>query len=115
MAYKVAKNSCRDKDGVVDYHLFCTKDTPKEQREKWNIGDYWVNAATCLICTDYVRSRNRHDFRYCKCGNVAVDGGSHYPRRLFKNGPDSFKDHYEFFTDVQQDVLANSLIGKASE
>lgn len=98
--YLVAKNANRDKDGVVDYHLFCTKETPKELRDKLFVGEYWVNAVTCLICNDYVRSRNKHDFRSCKCGNVSVDGGSHYPRVVYKT--EKFETHYEFFSDVKE-------------
>ena len=29
-----------------------------------------------------IESTYRHDFKYCKCGAVAVDGGKDYLRRL---------------------------------
>lgn len=32
----------------------------------------------CPKCNDRVFSFNRHDFRWCKCGNCAVDGGDDY-------------------------------------
>lgn len=34
-----------------------------------------VNAQKCLMCGDVIYSRARHDFHYCSCGNVFVDGG----------------------------------------
>ena len=32
----------------------------------------------CNICGDELFSMHRHDFRWCKCGLVAVDGGNDY-------------------------------------
>ena len=55
---------------------------PKELRERFNTGDILENAAECLKCGDYIRSNNRHDFKYCKCGSIAVDGGSWYVKRI---------------------------------
>lgn len=66
----------------VDIMNYVTKSSTKEQRHKFNIGDIYINAAVCKKCGDYIRSKNRHDFKYCKCGAVAVDGGSWYARRL---------------------------------
>lgn len=43
------------------------------------------NAARCLLCDDEVESKTVHDFRSCQCGNLSVDGGLDYQRRLFKN------------------------------
>jgi hypothetical protein len=34
----------------------------------------------CLLCHDIVRSKNRHHFVRCKCGDMFVDGGSWYQR-----------------------------------
>lgn len=70
----------RHKDHITDYHDFLSISTSKYEREKLGIGDIWINAIVCLSCGDYVRSRNRHDFRYCTCGSIAVDGGSFYQR-----------------------------------
>jgi len=89
---------------ILDYHDFTTIDTPKEERDKKNVGDIWINAAQCLLCGEVVRSRNRHDYRYCKCGNVAVDGGSMYIKRSYKE-PDTFKDIVVLFSDVKTDDI----------
>jgi len=81
-----------------DYHDFSDKSTPKEERRRLNIGGIYVNAAICGVCDDYIRSRNRHDFVRCSCGNVAVDGGSWYARRVFKTT--NFEDVVEYYDDA---------------
>lgn len=35
----------------------------------------------CPKCLDRIWSRHTHDFRYCKCGAVYVDGGRDYLKR----------------------------------
>lgn len=40
-----------------------------------------VNKAKCKLCGDIIESTYRHDFKYCKCGEIFVDGGSDYLRR----------------------------------
>lgn len=40
------------------------------------------NEIKCNECGEQIYSAHRHDFRYCKCGQVAVDGGMDYLRRL---------------------------------
>ena len=34
----------------------------------------------CSKCGNYVFSRTRHDFRFCPCQNVAIDGGRDYTK-----------------------------------
>ena len=41
-----------------------------------------VNQVRCLKCGDTPFSAHVHDFKYCKCGNIAVDGGQDYLRRV---------------------------------
>ena len=40
-----------------------------------------VNKIRCKKCGDIIESTHRHDFKICKCGAVAVDGGQDYLRR----------------------------------
>lgn len=42
------------------------------------------NQIKCNTCEDKVFSASVHDFRACKCGAVAVDGGMAYLRRVGK-------------------------------
>lgn len=32
----------------------------------------------CTKCGDILQSMNRHDFKWCKCKTIAVDGGGEY-------------------------------------
>jgi tRNA(Ile2) C34 agmatinyltransferase TiaS len=40
------------------------------------------NALRCGKCGDEIESKHRHDFKWCKCGAIAVDGGLEYLRRV---------------------------------
>lgn len=53
-------------------------DTPKEVRNRHDIGDIFVNSLQCPSCNHVIISYNRHDFKFCSCGKVSVDGGSWY-------------------------------------
>ncbi len=51
------------------------------------------NAVICNKCDELIYSAHRHDFRECKCGNIAVDGGQEYLRRVGKGiGDGSYTD-----------------------
>jgi hypothetical protein len=39
------------------------------------------NSVKCLVCMEEIESVHRHDFKFCKCGNIAVDGGKDYLKR----------------------------------
>jgi hypothetical protein len=40
------------------------------------------NSVKCLKCGEEIESKSVHDFRSCKCGNISVDGGKEYLRRV---------------------------------
>lgn len=40
------------------------------------------NSAKCRLCGDEIESKHRHDFKSCVCGEIAVDGGKDYLRRM---------------------------------
>lgn len=42
------------------------------------------NAIRCKKCNEVIESTSRHDFKWCSCGNCAVDGGLFYIRRAFR-------------------------------
>ena len=54
------------------------------------------NCIKCNDCGDIITSENRHDFKECKCGKVAVDGGKDYLRRCFKDSLNDYTDLSEF-------------------
>ena len=43
------------------------------------------NSARCLGCNEEIESRHRHDFVFCSCGNIAVDGGKDYLKRSVRD------------------------------
>lgn len=61
------------------------------------------NQLRCHKCGDTPYSAHRHDFRYCKCGAVAVDGGMDY---LGRGG--GFDDCTEMSITIT-DELYNSI------
>lgn len=40
------------------------------------------NSAKCLKCEDEIVSTHVHDFKWCSCKNIAVDGGTDYSKRV---------------------------------
>lgn len=40
------------------------------------------NKAQCPKCNEIIESKHVHDFKWCKCRNLAVDGGLDYTRRI---------------------------------
>ena len=45
-----------------------------------------INKIKCKKCGDIIESKHRHDFKICRCGAVAVDGGHDYLRRCGELG-----------------------------
>jgi hypothetical protein len=39
------------------------------------------NRAKCKLCGDIIESVSRHDFKFCTCKSIAVDGGKDYLKR----------------------------------
>jgi hypothetical protein len=54
------------------------------------------NKIQCTKCLDIIESVHRHDFKWCKCGAVAVDGGKDYMRRV---------GNFEDWVDKSEDVV----------
>ena len=54
------------------------------------------NAARCTHCGDVIESTHVHDFKWCSCKTIAVDGGHSYLKRSFKNSPADFEDMSEW-------------------
>ena len=46
------------------------------------------NAIQCNVCGDIIESEYTHDFKWCSCGNCAVDGGHSYLKRCGDNWTD---------------------------
>lgn len=52
------------------------------------------NAVQCNKCGDIIESKYTHDFVWCSCENIAVDGGKSYLRRC--GGLSSYTDLSEY-------------------
>ncbi len=46
------------------------------------------NQIKCKKCGDIIESVHVHDFVFCSCKSVAVDGGKDYLKRCFTTGCD---------------------------
>jgi hypothetical protein len=63
-----------------------------------------VSAIKCPGCGTILFSRARHDFHYCPCGDVSIDGGLDYMKVSFKATP---PDHITIDLDVTAQDLHN--------
>lgn len=77
------------KKGTTDYHAFTDINMSVEDRRILNVGDIWMNSAKCRKCEDVIVSANKHDYVSCKCGAIALDGGSWYSRNI--GNPEDFE------------------------
>jgi len=66
------------------------------------------NSARCTKCDTEIESKFLHDFKWCPCGAIFVDGGREYFHRGW-DVPESFEDTSEG-TDDECDPRT---IGKA--
>ena len=55
----------------------------------------------CNHCQEVIQSMHRHDFRWCSCKKVAIDGGNWY-LRLLADSPKDFTELDENGEDVRQ-------------
>ena len=55
-----------------------------------------INKIRCKRCGDIIESKTVHDFKFCKRGAVAVDGGKEYLRRCFINTEDDYEELSEY-------------------
>ena len=51
------------------------------RKEEKSTNMIFINRIRCNKCGDIIESTSVHDFKFCKCGAVAVDGGHDYLRR----------------------------------
>lgn len=56
-----------------------------------------VNKIKCKKYGDVIESTYRHDFKFCKCGAVAVDGGKAYLRRV------GYEEDYEELSKIEKE------------
>ncbi|NTV78930.1 MAG: hypothetical protein HGA25_07330 [Clostridiales bacterium] len=57
------------------------------------------NCIMCNSCKEILISQSRHDYKECSCGTVAVDGGTDYLRRAYKNSLEDYEELSEYEED----------------
>ena len=67
--------------------------------------DVVITAIKCKKCNHFIWSRHRHDFRFCKCGSVAIDGGRDYVKVTGKK-----EDYETHLIVVPKDVTKTSFV-----
>jgi len=63
---------------------YCGKETdwPVHTCDRSRVREIIIsNKARCRKCGEVIESKHRHDFTYCQCGAIFVDGGKDYLRR----------------------------------
>lgn len=62
-----------------------------------------VSAVECAKCEAVVYSRARHDFHWCPCGAIAIDGGFDYKKVCYRDA--SPRHLFVEVADVSKQVL----------
>jgi hypothetical protein len=83
----------------MTYQELCPIDASQEERRYFYIGNIFENKAKCLKCGDVIISKNVHDYSQCKCGNLAVDGGSWYAKRTYHE-ENSYEDMIVYYNRI---------------
>jgi hypothetical protein len=73
-----------------------------------------VHAVRCRKCGDIIYSRARHDFRWCSCQSVAVDGGFEYTK-ICGNSEDIETFEHPFSIDASEVELYNDWNGYSNK
>ena len=60
------------------------------------------NKVKCLKCGDIIESKHCHDFVFCSCGNIAVDGGTFYLKRAGKGIDDESYEELSVETEANE-------------
>lgn len=70
------------------------------------------NRAKCLKCGCIIESIDRHDFKQCSCGALAVDGGLEYIRRNFQDENDflELSEIHGQFRWIEENVIIDFRI-----
>ena len=55
-------------------------------------------------CKDIIESKHVHDFKWCSCKSIAVDGGLEYLRRV-----GNLEDVVQMYRDINAFSLINSM------
>ena len=74
-----------------------------------------TNKIKCKKCGDIIESIDVHDFKWCSCGAVAVDGGREYLRRVGNKEDFEELSHFIKLAEITTDgfeIVKNALSKK---
>ena len=74
-----------------------------------------TNKIKCRKCGDIIESIDVHDFKWCSCGAVAVDGGREYLRRVENKNDFEELSHFIKLAEITTDdfeIVKNTLSKK---
>ena len=74
-----------------------------------------TNKIKCKKCEDIIESLDVHDFKWCSCGTVAVDGGREYLRRVGNKEDFEELSHFIKLAEITTDgfeIVKNALSKK---
>ena len=77
-----------------------------------------TNKIKCRKCGDIIESIDVHNFKWCSCGAVAVDGGREYLRRVGNKNDFEELSHFIKLAEITTDdfeIVKNTLIDKIKE
>lgn len=66
-----------------------------------------ITALKCNKCQSIIWSRHRHDFRWCKCRSIAIDGGRDYTRVI-----GVIQDWKSFSVDIPKNIIKETDVSK---
>ena len=64
------------------------------------------NKIQCNKCKQIIESIHTHDYKFCKCDTVGVDGGKDYLRRMGKSS--EYTELSEFLDDENKIIKTGS-------
>ena len=59
------------------------------------------HAIQCKKCLETIESKYTHDFKYCSCGTVGIDGGTSDGNRILGN-----------LSDIEDRRMYSAIVGK---
>ena len=59
-----------------------------------------TNKVRCKLCGDVIESKSAHDFKFCKCGAIAVDGGHKQLYRTFN--PNCGHEYFDVVEELSE-------------
>lgn len=77
----MSQNDGWDKE-LQDIIVSSLKARRNRNNYEYDVRDFCGIALRCVHCKTVIQSLHHHDFKFCVCGKIAIDGGHEYFRAL---------------------------------